>query len=666
MADCIVISKASLFPDPDDSSIALVSLAAGDRVSQLRELSSWAKVSYTDKAVQTYLGWLHADMLKIAQATAFKLYDEPLGTPRPVSGSIIEERAQLPPWKKVRIRLEDGSAAEGWIDTNDLPAGGSGDAGGEEAEGPGSDAGDELSLGPNEVYRAPLLKAHGITDIDAAALASLIDAEAAKLPSGQWNSNSKAGTSSAAGLTQFLDSTWTSHATNRKTLLNQICKARGFIDAGNDIVTGRRQALLDLRFDPELAIVSAAEYGLFNLGALIAEGLVDDQIGDDEKARFIYIAHHEGLGGAQAFLKQTRSYTFSDLVTQIGRSKAQSYVDAAGGDTTRAYRAWLNDYVDSHIVPAKFRKSGTAAEATGGGTTALSQFNGAAIAVAELGGKTGLVKAIQWRLSELGFLDPPADGKFGPVSLWALSEFCDLNGISLGGGFSSAIARRLLEPTALLPEIATTGTWFDKVIAYMKAQKYFICRHPDCKNIAYLEGVNADGTLNDDRHNVFNDLRIVFAIDKNGRPDFEDSLWEGTTEPGDFWTIHPMNPKGAARIAFNQYKAWAVGTHHAGSPSAHEALVQAEPLSVFRDLDKDFQRTGDRLDTGLFAINQHWGYDAPQGDLGRTSAGCLVGRTKNGHRQFMTLIKADPRYGVNRGYKFLSAIMPGDKVLQVG
>nr|WP_208246961.1 hypothetical protein [Rhizobium sp. T1473]MCA0804542.1 hypothetical protein [Rhizobium sp. T1473] len=125
-----------------------------------------------------------------------------------------------------------------------------------------------------------------------------------------------------------------------------------------------------------------------------------------------------------------------------------------------------------------------------------------------------------------------------------------------------------------------------------------------------------------------------------------------------------MNPKGAARIAFNQYKAWVVGTHHPNSASAHEALVQVEPITVCRDLNKDFKRTGDELDTGLFAINQHWGYDAPKDDLGRTSAGCLVGRTKDGHRKFMQLIKADPRYLANHSYRFLTAVMPGDEVLR--
>jgi hypothetical protein len=125
----------------------------------------------------------------------------------------------------------------------------------------------------------------------------------------------------------------------------------------------------------------------------------------------------------------------------------------------------------------------------------------------------------------------------------------------------------------------------------------------------------------------------------------------------------PMNPCGAARIAFGQYKSWIVGTHHAGTSSAHEALVQVSPISVHRDLNKDFKRTNDKVDTGLFAINQHWGYDAPKNDLGRTSAGCLVGRTREGHKDFMALLKSDPRYRANNGYRFMTAVLAGDEVL---
>ena len=123
-----------------------------------------------------------------------------------------------------------------------------------------------------------------------------------------------------------------------------------------------------------------------------------------------------------------------------------------------------------------------------------------------------------------------------------------------------------------------------------------------------------------------------------------------------------MNPLGAARIAFGQYKSWIVGVHHAGQRGAHEALIQVAPIDVYRDLNKDFKREG-RVYTGLFGVNQHWGYDAPKNDLGNTSAGCLVGRTKPGHREFMALIKTDPRYSANHSYKFMTAVMAGSDVL---
>ncbi|NJP21759.1 MAG: hypothetical protein HC763_25245, partial [Hydrococcus sp. CRU_1_1] len=39
-----------------------------------------------------------------------------------------------------------------------------------------------------------------------------------------------------------------------------------------------------------------------------------------------------------------------------------------------------------------------------------------------------------------------------------------------------------------------------------------------------------------------------------------------------------------------------------------------------------------------------WGYDLPVGNIGSSSAGCLVGRTRKGHREFMSLVKSDRSY----------------------
>lgn len=294
------------------------------------------------------------------------------------------------------------------------------------------------------------------------------------------------------------------------------------------------------------------------------------------------------------------------------------------------------------------------------GNGALLGFDGPNIPIALLGSHRELVVDMQTALADFGLLDPPADGVFGPVSSWALREFCRLNQLPLSSGFTEQIADALRNPSKKLPSIALSGTWIDAVISYMTKSSYWIGRHPEHRNIVYVEGVDPDGKLNDDRPNVFNDARIVFSIGNNGIPDF--TVWEGTTEPGIFWTLNPMNPKGAARIAFGQYKSWAVGTHMSGSASAHEALVQVAKVRVHRDLNKDYKRTGDDVDEGLFGINQHWGYDSPKDDLGRSSAGCLVRRTKAGHRDFMDLIKEDPRYKANGGYRFIAAVLPGDKL----
>jgi hypothetical protein len=69
-------------------------------------------------------------------------------------------------------------------------------------------------------------------------------------------------------------------------------------------------------------------------------------------------------------------------------------------------------------------------------------------------------------------------------------------------------------------------------------------------------------------------------------------------------------------------------------------------------------------ETGQFFINQHWGYNQPREDIGTASAGCLVGRTKSGHREFMALVKSDIRYKANPKYTFFTAVLDGRDVLR--
>ena len=199
-----------------------------------------------------------------------------------------------------------------------------------------------------------------------------------------------------------------------------------------------------------------------------------------------------------------------------------------------------------------------------------------------------------------------------------------------------------------------------RIIRYMRAKKYQVFQGSRYYNIVYIEGINDDGTLNDDVPNVFNDLRTVIEIVDNN-PVIKAS-YIATTEPGTYYTYNPLNPLGAARIKFGQYQAWRVGTH--GNSEPHEALVQSSPVTVCRDFNKDFIRTGDKLDTGNFGINQHWGYDAPIDNIYNVSAGCLVGRRRDSHRKFMAIAKSDVRYCANKNYEFYTTVIAGDDLIR--
>ena len=294
----------------------------------------------------------------------------------------------------------------------------------------------------------------------------------------------------------------------------------------------------------------------------------------------------------------------------------------------------------------------------------LDELAGGAPAIprALIGGDSVLAREVQARLAACGLLDPPVDGQFGPVSHWALDQFLRRHKLD-PNQLDGLGARALLDPateTDAYPLQLTTGTPLaERIVTRMRALDHWICRHPECLNIVYVEGIDPDGTMNDDAPNLFNDLRLLVRINRVGRPVIE-GAWEATTEPGQYHTvIKPLDPRGAARIAFGQYKAWAVGPHPKSGTNSHEALVQTAAVTVHRDLNADYQRWGDLTYTGTFGINQHWGYDMPYHDIGKASAGCLVGRTKAGHREFMQLVRGDARYRASQGYRFMTTVIDG-------
>ncbi|MBO0929648.1 peptidoglycan-binding domain-containing protein [Fibrella aquatilis] len=287
--------------------------------------------------------------------------------------------------------------------------------------------------------------------------------------------------------------------------------------------------------------------------------------------------------------------------------------------------------------------------------------NNLSIHLSDLAFDIQLTGEVQTKLMTLGCLDAPVDGSFGPVSRLALSRFADIAGVAYEERVDAPLAQALLDASddTFLP--LTLGTDFaSRVVRYMQLRNHWLAKLPGFLNIIYVEGANDDGQPNADTFNVFNDRRLVLHI-QNGTPTLLLNVL-ATTEPGRFYTENPENSLGAARIAFGQYKSWQVGTHKQGRPGAHEALVQVGNLTVCRDLNRDGKRTGDRIfiDSG-FGINQHSGHNQPANNIGKASAGCLVGRTDAQHQEFMQLVKTDPRYSeASHGYRFVSTIIAGD------
>lgn len=222
---------------------------------------------------------------------------------------------------------------------------------------PGADAGAAVSasgLGPNARHQPALESAADRTGIPAAALAAIVNAEAAKGRDGSWQLFSRNPRSSAAGLGQFLSRTWEGMAETKGTWLNEVAREKGWLGTNGQVTSGARSALLSLRYDGEASINTIADYASQNLKGLSRAGVA---IGTDAEgiARSAYLGHHLGLGDAIKFMKGGLDPARARLLlgAQIGSARASQHI-ASAGDATAAHRSWFMDYVSRNIRPERF------------------------------------------------------------------------------------------------------------------------------------------------------------------------------------------------------------------------------------------------------------------------------------------------------------------------
>lgn len=150
--------------------------------------------------------------------------------------------------------------------------------------------------------------------------------------------------------------------------------------------------------------------------------------------------------------------------------------------------------------------------------------------------------------------------------------------------------------------------------------------------------------------NSFDDKLYVFWKEDNGK--WDGRQYEITTDPGTYWLQNPMNVNGTAILKAGQY----INSHKIGyHKGEYLALVQANPLTVFRDYDRnailDFNNGKEQ--TGLFGINIHKASNVTS-KIDKWSAGCQVFKNAEDFNDFMRLAeKHKSRNGNNFTYTLI-------------
>jgi len=100
--------------------------------------------------------------------------------------------------------------------------------------------------------------------------------------------------------------------------------------------------------------------------------------------------------------------------------------------------------------------------------------------------------------------------------------------------------------------------------------------------------------------------------------------WMGTTDPGAYYLKNPLSVIGTAILSEGQHRGLFKEGLHKG---LYPALVQAKPVKVYRDADKDEIPEIDKQisEIDMFGINSHRAHqDVEIRTIGKYSAGCQV------------------------------------------
>lgn len=178
--------------------------------------------------------------------------------------------------------------------------------------------------------------------------------------------DAKSSTSSAAGLFQFVDSTWLDMVRRfgAKYGIGQLAQQIGQDANGRPYVRdpALRQRILDLRRDPALSASLAGEYAKLN------QNEVEHALGHKLDRADIYMAHFLGAAGATDFLKavETKGNTIAaDLLPEAAAANKAIFYDQRTGQPRTVAEIY-------HSLAAKIDKEASELGALDSGTASLA------------------------------------------------------------------------------------------------------------------------------------------------------------------------------------------------------------------------------------------------------------------------------------------------------
>jgi len=139
------------------------------------------------------------------------------------------------------------------------------------------------------------------------------------------------------------------------------------------------------------------------------------------------------------------------------------------------------------------------------------------------------------------------------------------------------------------------------------------------------------------RVNYFDDSINIY-YEKEGK--WVHRAFMATTYPGKPSLLKPINTKGSAILKPGQYQ-YKKGKHK----GQYDALVQAGPVTVYRDNNRDLVYNSVNEESGFFGINIHKASLYTK-FVGPDSYGCQV--IKEGFDNFMSIINSSLNYRENR------------------